>query len=291
MTKAAPLTSWHAQRHANDGTRVFNREWRAHGTRDGSGAPDSNYGNEPLLTPELVADVQARHAAGQSVRKIAGTYGVSFKTIARYLTGEVKAREPRAPAAVPVEPFVPLCMEPDELADWNDHNRAAARHGKAPNPCHDCMPDFALEMRAEGRCNGHPRGVEPGEDEPEEPARKDRHMQTVLVRHACDMCVHSRVCGRRASIANLTRGVEIETDPLPAGLTIALEARVDCDAYLPMHKSRAKGSEPVPQGQGEAERPRRQYSAEALQHIRENGAKARAAAQARRQAQEAAAAE
>ncbi len=69
------------------------------------------------------------------------------------------------------KPFVSLCMEPDELADWNRHNRTAAfsAHGKALTPCEDCLPAFALEMRAIGRCNGEPGGVEPDEQQPHNP--------------------------------------------------------------------------------------------------------------------------
>jgi ribosome-binding protein aMBF1 (putative translation factor) len=236
MTKAAPLTSWHAQRHANDGVRVFSREWRAHGTRDASGAQDANnIGPVPALSESQVADIRARYAAGVSASDLAHDYEVNRRTIyryveprppkqyeatrttrkltddqmaeirvadahtlaayadlaARYACSQTLIREVRRGqvAAAPSDDFVPACMTPDELAEWaggrewftnpglhgSDHSRV-----RPLIACDDCLPLHAIEMRAESRCNGHPRGVEIDEDEPDVPARKERAMSTTF---------------------------------------------------------------------------------------------------------------
>jgi hypothetical protein len=57
-------------------------------------------------------------------------------------------------------PWTPACMEPDELAAWGEMNGRVRGSGQAQSPCTDCRLAFAIEMRAIGRCNGTPRGVE-----------------------------------------------------------------------------------------------------------------------------------
>lgn len=54
------------------------------------------------------------------------------------------------------EDWSPLCMDPDELADWRAFNRTAGAGGRAQRPCDDCPMSFALEMFAARRCNGIP---------------------------------------------------------------------------------------------------------------------------------------
>ena len=49
----------------------------------------------------------------------------------------------------------PARMDPAEYALWGRANDAISRH-PAGSPCHDCPMSFALEMRAEGRCDGEP---------------------------------------------------------------------------------------------------------------------------------------
>lgn len=53
----------------------------------------------------------------------------------------------------------PACMDGREYAEWQAHNQRLAQW-VAPTPCHDCIAAFAVEMRMEGRCDGHPGGVE-----------------------------------------------------------------------------------------------------------------------------------
>jgi hypothetical protein len=141
----------------------------------------------------------------------------------------------------------PLCMEPDDYTDWASLNGSAGSQ-QASSPCFDCPRHFATEMRAIGRCNGHPRGEEP---EPAlrpaiqraAPAQKEtRHMALtvtrVLVSAPCANCAHEPVCGRKPAIDALAGQMDIESDAkLPAGLAVAIAATVDCDALLPLKKS------------------------------------------------------
>jgi hypothetical protein len=51
-------------------------------------------------------------------------------------------------------------MSADDFADWTAKNLAIySLTDRAPSPCYDCTLSFALEMRAEGRCDGHPGGL------------------------------------------------------------------------------------------------------------------------------------
>lgn len=62
----------------------------------------------------------------------------------------------------------PACMSDDELALWNRRPTAGGRNsrrGWRGTPCDDCLLWHALEMRAEGRCNGTPGGVEEEDEE------------------------------------------------------------------------------------------------------------------------------
>lgn len=49
-------------------------------------------------------------------------------------------------------------MEPDDHLDWRALNARVSGPGRAVLPCEDCPLTFALEMRADGRCNGEPGG-------------------------------------------------------------------------------------------------------------------------------------
>ena len=59
------------------------------------------------------------------------------------------------PASAPVTPPVdPTCMSAGELALWREV--AGWVNGGTADPCTDCLPAWAAEMRALGRCNGIP---------------------------------------------------------------------------------------------------------------------------------------
>ena len=66
----------------------------------------------------------------------------------------------------------PACMDPAEYALWS---RANAALKFRETPCHDCPMSFALEMRAEGRCDGEP--AETGRPRLFDPATEARRAQ------------------------------------------------------------------------------------------------------------------
>lgn len=57
-------------------------------------------------------------------------------------------------------------MSPEEWALWRARWKASYGSHRRARPCPDCPLGFAVEMRAEGRCNGEPGGVEEDEDVP-----------------------------------------------------------------------------------------------------------------------------
>lgn len=94
---------------------------------------------------------------GASMDAVAEQFGVSKRTAYRYVSDGT----PMTAALPAAEPFAPLCMDADELADWHALNsRNSNRSERAATPCDDCLLGFAAEMRAQGRCNGTPGGDE-----------------------------------------------------------------------------------------------------------------------------------
>ncbi len=128
-------------------------------------------------------------------------------------------------------------MEPEDYAAWIGFNgRLLAQHSghHATTPCDDCLLPYAIEMRAVGKCNGHPAGVESDEDEPDEPAERRRAMATtvrsIVTGPDCQACVHLEVCNRREAIVDLD-ATDVEMETLPKGLSVVVSAQVECDAY------------------------------------------------------------
>jgi hypothetical protein len=119
------------------------------------------------------------------------------------------------------------------------------------------------------------------------PAESRRTMASVkaTVTAPCASCAHQPVCDRLGSLERLAGQINVESAPLHAGLTVAISATIDCDAYL-----RARGSNThardaqvaaEPAGNAEAAetpsgRAKPQYSPETLQHLRDNAARNRA---------------
>jgi len=59
----------------------------------------------------------------------------------------------------------PACMDAAEWAAWSETNDGRTPGLRvvlgAASPCHDCTLAFALEMRADGRCDGTPLATRP----------------------------------------------------------------------------------------------------------------------------------
>jgi hypothetical protein len=205
------------------GTKVFNREWRAHG--------DGGETERVHLSVVQVEEIKALKATGRwTLGALSGRFGVSTSHIRDVLAGSVEGA-----------PVRPPCMDDEEWTLWTGAQELPRfkEDGRivALSACHDCMPAHALEMRAAGRCNGHPRGVEPDEDEPDEPApaitpKEIRPMKIVRValQAPCGSCIHAAVCNRRAAIARV-QSAAVDVTDLPEGLTVEVVGSIDCDAY------------------------------------------------------------
>lgn len=141
-------------------------------------------------------------------------------------------------------PRIPACMDADEYALWargngvatGTKNGARVFTGRAESPCDDCPLGYAAEMRAIGRCDGTPGGVE--EDEPMETPETYETTTTsapvatrtrVTVVAPCESCVHARVCRLRPD-AELD--VRVSLPELATELTVTLTATVDCMEYV-----------------------------------------------------------
>lgn len=164
--------------------------------------------------------------------------------------------------------WTPLCMDGDEYSSWREMNLRVAKNSQATRPCADCPLGYAAEMRAVGRCNGSPGGVEE-EDEVEITELKAKPaIVAVQVNVPCERCIHREVCGLRQQIADLD-SVEMELPALNPALKPELTMAIDCGFYTPERKGG---------------RPKRQMSDAALESARANAAKAREAHAAKREA-------
>jgi len=67
------------------------------------------------------------------------------------------------------------CMDDEEHERWVKLNPTNGVE-RARAPCDDCIVGFALEMRAIGRCDGVPAGVEDDEPMPRGPAQPSTYM-------------------------------------------------------------------------------------------------------------------
>lgn len=197
-------------------------------------------------------------------------------------------------AEVIAQAWTPACMADDEYAAWAEMNsRMTSRSERAKRPCADCTLGYASEMRAVGRCNGTPAGVEEEEtmeQPPEVHLRPSRDVVPPTLRRVpvavtpppCASCVHEPVCALRQSVEGLA-DIPVAAPSVPDGLTITLVAAVECAHFL---RDRAKPG-PVrvltPQERGQANslgvgrRAPREISDEARQRMRDGAARAREA--------------
>jgi hypothetical protein len=198
-------------------------------------------------------------------------------------------------------------MDAEELARWQEMNGRAAAN-RAARPCADCPLGYAVEMRALGRCNGTPGGVEEDTEmgtfdytgperpqpEPKEAPRAltmTRRVELEVAAPPCGSCAHEPVCALRAAFEGMAT-VETSAPPLPDGLRLTLTASVECAHYLRDRAKPAPVRATTPQERGQANgagqfREKRRLSPEAVARM---AAGNRARAEARRAAREGAAA-
>jgi hypothetical protein len=205
------------------------------------------------LTESQVAAIREAASGGVAIADLATIYGVTARQAADARDGRIKGYP---------DVFTPACMTPEELAEWSGGRRwmtaagASKTSGRRPlTACDDCMPLHALEMRAQGRCNGHPGGAESDEDELDVPARpalmpehrRPRHMATATatITAPCSSCAHERICVRKPRLASLGRAIEAQLPASIEGISLTLSATVDCDAYMHLRKS------PTPRANGQ----------------------------------------
>lgn len=155
-----------------------------------------------------------------------------------------------APATAPAH--VPACMTAAELALWQagnglttgTKNGRRVYAGRAASPCDDCTLGYAADMRAAGRCDGTPGGVEE-DDSMETPVTyasggTTQHLRTrVTVVAPCASCVHARVCRMRPDDELV---VAAELPLLDGALTATLTATVECMEYARATKSAARAA-------------------------------------------------
>jgi hypothetical protein len=126
-------------------------------------------------------------------------------------------------------------MDEDEYAAWAEMNRRiTGRSDLATRPCADCTLGYASEMRAVGRCNGTPAGVEeePDMEQPEPvDVRMHRRVPVALTPPPCASCAHEPVCALRRSVEGIAE-IPVVAPPVPDGLTITLVAAVECSHFL-----------------------------------------------------------
>jgi hypothetical protein len=132
--------------------------------------------------------------------------------------------------AVPVA-WSPACMDADEFEAWAEANRRMTyRADRASRPCADCTLGYASEMRAVGRCNGSPAGVEEDLMDELEQARPLRRLPVLLRPPLCRSCSHLAVCSLRSAFEGMD-ALPVDAPPFPGGLTVTLVAKVACAHY------------------------------------------------------------
>ena len=118
--------------------------------------------NRPL-TADRAELIRELRECGASIRQIKATLCTSESTIRGVLRGTASVHSPSPRELFEADGrtgWQAACMDAD---DWRIWRSLAVFNGseadQAARPCHDCPLSFALEMRAQGRCNGTPGEV------------------------------------------------------------------------------------------------------------------------------------
>jgi hypothetical protein len=231
-------------------------------------------------SPATVAEIHRLSSEGMSVHAIEIATGIRPRVIR-----DILARPPKPLELAAIDRatgWAPLCMEPEEWADWQRRNPRLTDHAFAPRPCTDCPLGFAADMRAEGRCNGTPGGVQgddeiPQEETPMEGEReKPGRRVEVTLELPCPRCEKQDVCGIRPSLEAL-RSLPVVAPELDPRVSVALAGSIECAAFVRARVRRADA--------GELDEPRRRnhLTPEGLERMRENGRQAAARIHQQRQ--------
>jgi hypothetical protein len=185
-----------------------------------------------------------------------------------------------APPAAAVT-WNPACMDEAERTEWEAANARIknlyAGTRQADRPCTDCTLGFAADMRAVGRCNGTPGGVE--EEEPMEDTRTLALIESasttkvgIAVSAPCGSCAHAPVCRLRGAVEALAKAT-IPVPKLEPGLAVELRGAIACEWFA---KAKATPSTDP--------RPRRELTPEQREAARERMLHARAVGVAKKAA-------
>ena len=206
-----------------------------------------------MLTAPMAAEIRRLRDSSLRPPEIASMVGVSLRTVNEVLAGKRDGR--RALARERFEEdgrtgWAPACMEPPEWADWRARNPVAGipDADQVARPCEECPIGWAVEMRAEGRCNGTPAGVA------EDPDQVDEHEEDHAVEHEntpgtripvtleapCPGCIKSDVCSLRPRVEGL-RSASVSISSIDPLVSVALAGTVTCGAFI-----RAPKAKPVP---------------------------------------------
>lgn len=137
--------------------------------------------------------------------------------------------------------WTPACMDADEWRAWLAMNDRLNQNLQATRPCHDCPLGHAADMRAEGRCNGTPGGVEEEDNDMDPVATApETKVPTRQVRIAiaapCGGCSHAEVC-RIADEVRAIAEARVEVPRVGDGLTLELSGTVECRYFAPVRKA------------------------------------------------------
>lgn len=174
-----------------------------------------------------------------------------------------------------VAPWSPACMDEAERVEWEAANaRITGMFGavrRADRPCTDCTLGFAADMRALGRCNGTPGGVE--EEEPVDETRTIARIESaattkvaIALAAPCGPCGHAPVCRLREAVEAMER-TSVPVPKLETGLTVELRGSIACDWFAKAKAAPAAGEGGPKRGwtpeqrAAQAERARQQMAA------------------------------
>lgn len=136
----------------------------------------------------------------------------------------------------------PRCMDDDDFRAWREQNERVGFR-RAARPCEDCLLGYAIEKRAEGRCNGTPAGAQEDEETmtelgpaPVRPQPASRPATSgselaIALDLPCPSCANAPICRIRPTLERRLERVPAALPRLDPVITVELEATVTCALY------------------------------------------------------------
>ena len=166
--------------------------------------------------------------------------------------------------------WTPWCMTAEEYSEWKGGRDWSNGKSQPLRPCHDCLLDFAVEKRAEGKCNGTPgaaRDVDEEEGMPITPShvsqmegadrleraralspvdRLERRVDKSIdvdLELPCQRCQHAPVCSLRPTVELLARLPVALPRDLDRAVVVRLSGSVTCGHFLGSRKRQPSRTE------------------------------------------------